>query len=204
MGPRSRKRDGGLTRLRVTLPRTVRPTGMKRMIPVSVLLALGAVAGVVAVSSSDSPAKASPPPKLTQARHSTLEMSTIATCLRKQGWEITVDAQGAIESSVDFDHAAALDAAYQRCDADFLAAHPRPVMDETAWTKLYKHQLLLVGCLRDHGYPPVQKTPSLADYVAAGHTPSGPAFYAWSAVGGVGMDQLAELERDCPQAPPDL
>lgn len=131
-------------------------------------------------------------------------MSTIATCLRKEGWEITVDAQGAIESSVGFDKAAALDAAYQRCDSSFLAAHPRPLMGEAAWTKLHEHQILLVGCLRDHGYPPVQKAPSLTDYVAAGRTPSGPAFYAWSAVGGVGAEELAELERDCPQAPADL
>ena len=173
------------------------------MIPVSVLLALGALAGVAAVSSSDSPAKASPPPKLTHAQHSALEMSTVGACLRDKGWKVTVDARG-IDSAVGFDEAPAYDADQRKCDADFLATHPRPVMDAPAWTKLYRHQLFLRECLKGHGYPPVQKVPSMADYVAAGRTPNGPEFYAWSAVGGVGTDELAELERDCPQAPPDL
>ena len=170
----------------------------------AVVAAVGAVSAVTGGSANPAEAAAAPSRPLTHAQHSALEMSTVAACLRDKGWKITVGAQGGIGSEVGFDEAPAYDADFSRCNSAFLAAHPRPVMDAASWTKLYKHQLLLRECLRQHGYPPVQKVPSMADYVAAGRTPMGPEFYAWSAVGGVGTDELAELERDCPQAPPDL
>src|SRR5689334_3272823 len=119
----------------------------------SMLAAVGVAAAVVVVSGgAGHPATAVAAKRpLTHAEHSALEMSTVAACLRDEGWEIKVDAQGAIESSVGFDEAAAMDAAYQRCDAIFLVAHPRPVMDDAAWTKLYKHQLFLRVGLNEHG-----------------------------------------------------
>ena len=165
------------------------------------LLATGSVSGCSPAQPAAAPPATRP---LSPSEHSALEIATMAKCLEAQGWKVKVAAEGGIDAQMPVEQLDAYEKASGACREQFLAAHPRPALDRAALVKLYKHQLLLVDCLKDKGYPPVMEIPSQEAFVAAGLEGASHDFYAWSAVGNIGGSAAAELERDCPQAPPGM
>lgn len=167
---------------------------------VSLLIALAGLTGC-AVSHDSAPGAAANGP-LTSSEHAALEIRTVAACMDEQGWNVQVTSDGGMGADLPSDQAAAYQSANQQCRSDFLAAHPRPALDdESELVTLYEHQLVLVDCLAAKGYPPVQQPPSEREYVAEGLTGRTPEFSAWSAVASPPADELAELQRDCPLDP---
>lgn len=173
---------------------------IKRWAAIAVL-ATGSMFGCSTAQPAATPSATGP---LSQSEHSALEIATMAKCLEAQGWKVKVAAEGGIDAEMPMEQMDAYRKANDTCREQFLAAHPRPALDRVALVHLYEHQLILVDCLKDRGYPPVMEIPSQEEFVAAGLAGTSHDFFAWSAVGNIGADAVAELERDCPQAPPGM
>lgn len=167
-----------------------------------VFLVSGSVAGCGTPLPSEPVASTGAP--LSQSEHAALEIASMAKCLDEQGWKVTVNAKGGIDAGFPTEQLEAYTAASETCREQFLSVNPRPALDKADLALLYKHQMFLVECLNQKGYPPVMEIPSQEEFVSAGLTGKAHDFFAWSAVSNIGSDVAAELERDCPQSPPGL
>ena len=91
---------------------------------------------------------------LSHAEHSLLQQELVLECLKESGWQVSFDTQDkSLRASVPSGQQSANLQAARDCEAEFLAAFPRPEVTEEQWGLMYEHQRWLVGCLEELGYP---------------------------------------------------
>ncbi len=123
-----------------------------------------------------------------------------AECLKAAGWAITIGDDGGFGSSINRDQEKAFAADELRCRQEAAAEFPAPTVSEDEYHRLYAHQLKMVKCLEDAGYPPVGSIPSEQQYVDQAVREGGARWSAWEAVTG---PPPSGLEQQCPQLPPN-